>query len=127
MLTDDLLQENTMRRGTIRKLINKTKESGKPGLTWAQATGAFDPKAGVAAYRTIEGREYKEIDEKVAVSRLERAAERRLAKRNKRRASFTQGESINGEVQAPQEPEVPQAQPVEADPASGFKVRFDFE
>ena len=109
-----------MRRGTARKLT----DAGK--LTWGQFSGAYDDRAGVAAYRTIEGREYKPVKEEIAVSRIERAAERRLQKRNKRRQQFIQEES-NGPEQAPEEREVSEAQSEQEGPAGRVEVRFDFE
>lgn len=107
-----------------RKQLNRLANEGK--LTYGQLSGAYDDRAGVAAYRTIEGREYKPIDEKVAVSRIERAAERRLHKRNKRRQQFIQGEP-RGQEQAPEVREVSEAQPEPSNPASRHEVRFDFE
>lgn len=67
-----------MRRGTLNKLIKKG------GLTWNQASGAYDPRSGVPGYRTIEGREYKEPtdprEEKAAVDRIIKAANKRRRK-----------------------------------------------
>lgn len=68
-----------MRRGILRRLIK-----ANPGLTWNQASGAYDPKSGMAGYRTIEGREYKEPtnsrEEKAAVDRIVAAANKRRRK-----------------------------------------------
>lgn len=67
-----------MRRGTLRKLLQLNPD----GLTWNQASGAYDPRAGVVGYRTIEGREYKiptnPREEKAAVDRIIKAANKRL-------------------------------------------------